>query len=88
MDMLWTRALILCMHACCSLMFCVSHPPIDKQDALVLQELPDPYSTGSRLTQMRPEDSVGIFPTYSEADAMLNRKARAKKGMPLPLPRA
>lgn len=77
------RALLSGTHAAQVFMVRVSHPPADTEDALLLQELLDPYSTGSRLLQVKAEDYMSIFPTYSEADAMLNRRARAKRGTPL-----
>ena len=55
-------------------------PSMHIEDALLLQEALDPYNTGSKWVQMKPEDSLSMFPTYSEADKMLKRKARAKKG--------
>ena len=55
-------------------------PPMDKQDALKLQDLTGAYNTGFTLADLTPEDSMCMFPTYSEAEAMLKPMTRAKKG--------
>ena len=57
---------------------------MDIQNAMILQGLLDLYNTGSEWARTKPEDSMSMFPSYSEAENMLNRKARAKKGMSQP----
>ena len=64
--------------ACCLALYELL--PIDKRDDLKSQDVTGAYNSGFTLAHMTPEDSMSIFPTYSEAEAMLKSRARARKG--------
>ncbi|CAL5219958.1 g1892 [Coccomyxa viridis] len=51
-----------------------------RQIPVMPKDLTGAYNTGFTLADLTPEDSMCMFPTYSEAEAMLKPMTRAKKG--------